>query len=132
MKPGLFRAASLQTQRAAFTALSFPAIYAASATGVAWMCSWHAAQTMSVLRRIFAMRAAHAGWPGPGFPSSLRRVTWWTATVVPVSQSSHSRLRSRLISCLRGEGAGAGAGSRMTARRFCRRGILPNRATSVS
>src|SRR4249919_211420 len=64
--------------------------------------SWHAAQTMSVLRRIFAMRAAHAGWPGPGFPSSLRRVTWWTATVVPVSQSSHSRLRSRLISCLRG------------------------------
>ena len=28
-----------------------------------------AAQTMSVLRRIFAMRAAHAGWPGPGFPS---------------------------------------------------------------
>ena len=42
---------------------------------------------MSVLRRIFAMRAAHAGWPGPGFPSSLRPVTWWTATVVPVSQS---------------------------------------------
>ena len=60
------------------------------------------AQTMSVLRRIFAMRAAHAGWPGPGFPSSLRPVTWWTATVVPVSQSSHSRLRSRLISSLRG------------------------------
>ena len=23
---------------------------------------------MSVLRRIFAMRAAHAGWPGPGLP----------------------------------------------------------------
>ena len=46
---------------------------------------------MSVLRRIFAMRAAHAGWPGPGFPSTLRPVTWWTATVVPVSQSSHSR-----------------------------------------
>ena len=42
---------------------------------------------MSVLRRIFAMRAAHAGWPGPGFPSSLRPVTWWTVTVVPVSQS---------------------------------------------
>ena len=57
---------------------------------------------MSVLRRIFAMRAAHAGWPGPGFPSSLRLVTWWTATVVPVSQSSHSRLRSRVISSLRG------------------------------
>ena len=28
-------------------------------------------QTMSVLRRIFAMRAAHAGWPGPGFPEFL-------------------------------------------------------------
>ena len=26
---------------------------------------------MSVLRRIFAMSAAHAGWPGPGLPSSL-------------------------------------------------------------
>ena len=31
------------------------------------MYSWHAAQTMSVLRRIFAMRAAHAGWPVPAF-----------------------------------------------------------------
>ena len=76
-----FRAASLQTQRAPFNALGFPAIYAAFATGLAWIYSWHAAQTMSVLRRIFAMRAAHAGWPGPGFPSSLRPVTWWTATV---------------------------------------------------
>ena len=50
---------------------------------------------MSVLRRFFAMRAAHAGWPGPGFPSALRPVTWWTATVVPVSHSSHSRLVRR-------------------------------------
>ena len=61
-----------------------------------------AAQTMRVLRRIFAMRAAHAGWPGPGFPSSLSPATWWTATVAPVSQSSHSRLRSRVTSSLRG------------------------------
>jgi hypothetical protein len=37
--------------------------------GVAWIQSWHAAQTMRVLRRIFAMSAAHAGWPGPGSPS---------------------------------------------------------------
>ena len=59
------------------------------------MCSWHPAQTTSVLRRMRAMSAAHAGWPGPGFPSALRPVTWWTATVVPVSQSSHIRLRSR-------------------------------------
>ena len=102
MNPGLFRAASLQTRRAAFTAPGFPAIYAACATGLAWTCSWQEAQTMSVLRRILAMRAAHAGWPGPGFPSSLRLVTWWTATVVPVSQSSHSRQRSRVISSLRG------------------------------
>src|SRR6266568_7783277 len=48
MNPGLFRAASLQTQRAPFNALSFPAIYAACATGAAWMCSWQSAQTMSV------------------------------------------------------------------------------------
>jgi hypothetical protein len=42
--------------------------YAAFAAGLAWMCSWQSAQTMSVLRRIFAMRAAHAGWPGSGCP----------------------------------------------------------------
>ncbi len=66
---GLFRAASLQTRRAPFSAPGFPAIYAACVTGVAWMCSWQASQTMSVLRRILAMSAAHAGCPGPGFPS---------------------------------------------------------------
>jgi hypothetical protein len=36
------------------------------------MRSWHAAQTLRVLRRILAMRAAYAGCPGPGFPSALR------------------------------------------------------------
>src|SRR5271157_3047926 len=90
-------AASLQTGRA-----RFPGIYATCATGFAWIQSWHGAQTMSVLRRIFAMRAAHAGWPGPGFPSCLRPVTWWTVTVVPVSHSSHSRLQSLEISSLGG------------------------------
>ena len=34
---GLFRAASLRTRRAAFTAPGSPAIYAACATGFAWM-----------------------------------------------------------------------------------------------
>ena len=64
---------------------------------------------MSVFRRIFAMRAAHAGWPVPGFPSSLRLGTWWTATVVPVSQSSHSRVGA-VWQSLRGEGTRTGCG----------------------
>ena len=83
---------------------------------------------MSVLRRILAMRAAHAGWPGPGFPSWLSPATWWTATVAPCSHSSHHRLRSRWISSLRGGWTGTGAGSVMTARRSCRKMIPPNRA----
>ena len=53
-----------------FGAPGSPAIYAACATGFAWIQSWHGAQTMSVLRRIFVMRAAHAGCPGSGFPRS--------------------------------------------------------------
>ena len=66
---GLFRAASLQTRHAPFSAPGFPAIYAACVTGSrGWVVA--AAQTMSVLRRIFAMSAAHAGCPGPGLPSS--------------------------------------------------------------
>ena len=68
------------------------------------------AQTMSVLRRIFAMRAAHAGWPGPGCPSALRPVTWWTATVVPVSQSSHSRCAEPGYQLLAGVGGRGGPG----------------------
>ena len=66
------------------------------------MYSRQSAQTMSVLRLFFAMSAAHAGCPGPVAPSFLRLDTWWTATVVPVSQSSHSHLRSLEISSLRG------------------------------
>ena len=50
--------------------------YAVFATGFAWMWSWQEAQTMSVLRRIFAMRDAHAGlarsWPAEaGEPGDL-------------------------------------------------------------
>jgi len=67
---GLFRAASLRTRRAPFNAPGSPAIYAACAAGFAWIWSWQAAQTMSVLRRILAMRAAHAGCPGPGSRAS--------------------------------------------------------------
>ena len=37
MNSGLFRAASLRTRRAAFSAPGSPAIYAACATGFAWM-----------------------------------------------------------------------------------------------
>jgi hypothetical protein len=85
---------------------------------------------MSVLRRILAMRAAHAGWPGPGLPRLASAVTWWTATVAPCSHSSHRRLRSRWISSLREVVTGTGAGSVMTARLSCLRGIPPNRATS--
>src|ERR1035437_1112822 len=110
MNPGLFRAASLQTRRAPFSAPGFPAIYAACATGLAWTCSWQAVQTMSVLRRILAMRAAHAGWPGPGSPSALRLVTWWAATVGPGSQSSRSRLGERCDQLLGGWGGGGGGG----------------------
>ena len=50
--------------------------YAAFATGLAWMYSWQGRQTIRVLRRILAMWAAHAGWPGPGLPSRASAVTW--------------------------------------------------------
>ena len=81
---GLFRAASLRTRCAPFNAPGSPAIYAACATGFAWIQAWQSAQTMRVLRRILAMRAARAGWPGPGLPSWLSAATWWTATVMLV------------------------------------------------
>jgi len=38
---------------------------------------------MRVLRRFLAMRAAHAGWPGPAVPSWASLATWWTVTVAP-------------------------------------------------
>src|SRR5215469_2842497 len=92
---GAGAAGGVVARRAPLGAPGSPAIYAASATGVAWMCSWHGAQTMSVLRRIRAIRAAHAGLPGPGLPRSASAAIWWTATVAPCSHSSHHRLRSR-------------------------------------
>ena len=101
---GLFRAAFLRTQRAPLDALGSPVTYAVFATGFAWMWSWQEAQTMSVLRRFFAMRDAHAGWPGPGLPKLVSPATWWTATVAPCSHNSHRPVRSRWISSLRGSG----------------------------
>ena len=92
---GLFRAAFLRTQRAPFRCTGLSGDYAVFATGFAWMWSWQSTQTMSVLRRISAMSAAHAGWPGPFLPRLASPTTWWTATVVPCSHSSHRRLRSR-------------------------------------
>jgi len=64
----LVRAFSSEPSGHPFDALGSPVTCAACATGFAWMWSWHSVQTMRVLRRIFAMRAAHAGWPGPGLP----------------------------------------------------------------
>ncbi len=55
---------------------------------------------MRVLRRIFAMRAAHAGWPGPGLPSWLSAATWWTVTVVPCSHSSHAKQARKFLAYL--------------------------------
>ena len=41
------------------------------------MASWQVAQTIRVLRRILAMSAAHAGWPGPASPRLASLRTWW-------------------------------------------------------
>ena len=65
---------------------------------------------MRVLRRIFAMSAAHAGWPGSGLPRLASPATWWTATVVPCSHSSH------LPSAEPGDQLLAGVGGRGRAR----------------
>ena len=79
------------------------------ATGFAWIQSWHGAQTMSVLRRILAMRAAHAGWPGPGFPSS------WTGDLVNCHRGAGLAefafpLRSRAEQLLAGDADPDGTG----------------------
>ena len=70
---GPFRTASLRTRLRSFTAPGSPASYAACATGFAWMCSWHGAQTTSARRPAPGARAGRAGpgqrrLPGPGPP----------------------------------------------------------------
>ena len=99
--------------------------YAACVTGVAWMTSWQVRQTTRVFRRIFAMRAAHAGWPGPGWPSRASLATWWTSTAAPCPHSSHRRARSLWVSSLRGAGIWTGTGLVMT--RSCRAGAVSRR-----
>ena len=46
-------------------------------------------QTTRVLRRILAMSAAHAGWPGPAFPRLASFRTWCTSTLPGSPHSSH-------------------------------------------
>src|SRR5260370_13123167 len=57
--------------------------YAVCVTGVAWMAAWQARQATRVLRRLLAIRAPHAGWPRPGFPSLATLGARWPAPVAP-------------------------------------------------
>ena len=104
MQQALFRAPLLRTTRAPFDARSSPVTYATFVTGLAWMTSWQVAQTIRVLRRFFAILAAHAGWPGPAAPRLASLRTWWDSTLPGLPHSSHRRVRSRWISSLRGCG----------------------------
>ena len=58
-------------------------------TGFAWIRSWHGAQTMSVFRRILAMRAPTRAVPARS-AELAEPGTWWTSTVVPCPHSSHA------------------------------------------
>src|SRR6266568_267141 len=75
-EPGPFPGGLPPNPACAVKRTGLSSVYAACATGFAWIQSWHGAHTTSVLRRIFAMSTAHAGWPGPGVPSCLRPATW--------------------------------------------------------
>ena len=56
-------------------------VYVQAAAGFPpWMTWWQGAQTMSVLRRIFAIRAAQAGGCCPGEVRSASLRTWWVST----------------------------------------------------
>src|SRR6266704_1628679 len=75
-EPGPFPGGLPPNPACAVKRTGLSSVYAACATGFAWIQSWHGAHTTSVLRRVFAMSTAHAGWPGPGVPSCLRPATW--------------------------------------------------------
>ena len=78
-------------------------IYAAFVVGCrSWMVSWQERQTTRVLRRIWAMSAAQAGWAGPGGPSWARPRTWCTCIASGCSHLSHLPRRSRAVSSLTG------------------------------
>ena len=71
---GLFCAASLRTRRAPFSAPGSPAIYAACATGFAWIQSFPAALAENV-KYHFGFCIAHPSWfPHRSSPVPLRPV----------------------------------------------------------
>jgi hypothetical protein len=107
----LFRRPPVRTGRAPFSASGSPAtFYVQAAAGFPpWMTWWQGAQTMSVLRLIFVIRAAHAGGCCPGEVRSASLRTWWVSTVARWPHHSHSPRRSRVTSSLRRMG---GAGRR--------------------
>ena len=72
---------------------------------------------MSVLRRILAMRAAHAGWPGPGLPRSASLRDLVDCHRGAVLAQLAPPLAEPVDQLLAGVVAGTGAGSGMTARR---------------
>jgi hypothetical protein len=74
-EPGPFPRSLPPNPAGAFQRTGLSSDYAACVTGFAWMTSWQGWQTTSVLRRLLAMRAAHAGWPGPGVPSRASLAT---------------------------------------------------------
>ena len=63
MVQALFRAASGPNRTGTFRCIRLSSdVYVQGAAGfLLWMAWWQGAQTMSVLRLIFAIRAAHAG-----------------------------------------------------------------------
>ena len=69
-------------------------VYVQAAAGFPpWMTWWQGAQTMSVLRLIFAIRAARAGGCCPGEVRSASLRTWWVSTVARWPHHSHPPLR---------------------------------------
>ena len=67
MVQALFRAAPGPNRTGTFRCIRLSSnVYVQAAAGFPpWMTWWQGAQTMSVLRRIFAIRAAHARWLPP-------------------------------------------------------------------
>ena len=125
----LFRAALLRTTRARFRARGSPVTYAAFVTGWAWMTSWQAAQTTRVLRRLVAMSAAHAGWPGPAVPG-WRACGPGAPAPCPVRRTAHTAGSGAGGSAPCGGGGPVGGHGRAGPRPCrARRGIPPNRAT---
>ena len=82
--PGPNRAGTFQCTR-----LSSDVDVQAAAGFPPWMAWWQGAQTMSVLRRILAIRTAQAGGCLPGEVRSASLRTWWVSTVARWPHHSH-------------------------------------------